>query len=143
MACSLDTTVSDEPILIALKDEKSKKALVQRRSAKRQSITKTLDKIADDLPTDAAEISFYKQKLSNLLSEISALDLQIEEYMLANSLWSDGEFLRQTEVAEQYADSVNLALVRLDSAFAQPVPAHNPGFSIPNRTDGLPKLKLP
>ena len=63
--------------------------------------------------------------------------------MLANSLWSDGEFLRQTEVAEQYADSVNLSLVRLDSALAQPVAAHNPGFSIPNRTDGLPKLKLP
>ena len=75
MAYSFDTTVSDEPTLIALKDENSKKALVQRRSAKRQSITKALNKMAEDQPTDAAEISFYKQKLTNLFSEISALDV--------------------------------------------------------------------
>ena len=60
MAYSLVTTVSDDPTLIALKDEKFKKALVQRRSAKRQSITKALNKTAQDQQVDSAEISFYK-----------------------------------------------------------------------------------
>ena len=58
MAYSFDTTMSNEPILMALKDDNSKKALVRRRSAKCQSITNTLDKIAQDQAVGAAKISF-------------------------------------------------------------------------------------
>ena len=133
MAYSLDTTVSDEPILIALKDEKSKKALVRRRSAKRQSITDFLDKIAKDQAVGAANISFYKQKLTTLLSEVSVLDVQIDD-RLANTLWSDIDFLRQSKVTEKYSDSLTLTLEQLDSVLTEALPTHKPSFAVLNKT---------
>ena len=98
MAHALDITASDEPLLEALKNDEAKKSLVQRRGFKRQSITKTLSKISNDPPTNAVGTIFYKQKLNKLISECGVLDAQIEEFMLSNSLWSDGEFTRQCKL---------------------------------------------
>ena len=134
MAYSLVTTVSDDPTLIALKDEKSKKALVERRSAKRQSITKAHNKIAEDQPVEAAEISFYKQKLTNLLSEISALDVQTED-RLANTLWSDIDFLKQSKVTEQYSDSLTLTLEQSDSFVTEALPTNKHSFAVLNKRE--------
>ena len=139
MAYSLDTTVSNEPILMALKDDNSAKALVRRRSAKRQSITDFLDKIAQDQAVGAAKISFYKQKLTTLLSEVSVLDVQIDD-RLANTLWSDIDFLRQSKVTAQYSDSLTLTLGQLDSVLTEALPTHNPSFAVPIKREYISRL---
>ena len=140
MSYSLDTTVSDEPTLMAQKDDNSKKVLVRRRSPKRQSITDSLDKIAQGQAADAAKISFYKQKLTTLLSEFSVLDVQIEKYMLANILWSDLDFLRQSKVTEKYSDSLTLTLAQLNSVLTEALPTHNPSFAVPIKREYISRL---
>ena len=109
---------------------------MQRRSAKRQSITNTnaLDKIGQTQTADPAKISFYRQKLTKLLSEVSVFDVQIED-RLANTLWSDIDFLKQSKVTEQYSDSLTLTLEQSDSFVTEALPTNKHSFAVLNKRE--------
>ena len=141
MATALDLKESDAPLLEALKNEVDSKTLVQRRSNKRGTITKTLSKISESPPSTPVEVNFYKQKLNTLLAETCDFDAQIEEYVVTKELWREDEFARQTEISEIYSDRVNMTLLRLDSMLDQPVVNANVQPLFPENSTALPKLK--
>ena len=143
MAEALDITQSDTPLLEALNDKTAQKTLVQRRAVKRANISKTLNKLVSDPPNTPVEINFYKQKLHSLLSETCVFDNQIEEYMISNELWSEGEHLRQAEISETYSDKVQMAVLELESLLNVPTPVTNVPFVNNHNSNTLPKLKLP
>ena len=132
---------SDESLLLALNDSKEYKSLVKKRAAKRQSVTKCLNKIATEPCETELEINFFVQKLTTLRDEITEIDAAVECYMLEKDLWSDGEYNRQFEVAETYVDKIQQKLLLLNSKLViAPVVNTSQQDNIPA---GLPKLKLP
>ena len=74
-----------------------------------------------------------------MLSEVSVLNVQIED-RLANTLWSDIDFLRQSKVKEQNCDSLTLILEQLDSVLTGALPTHKPSFFVLNKREYTSRL---
>ena len=132
---------SDAPLLEALKDSNDYGSLVEKRAVKRQSITKTINRIETGPCDSEVEINFFIQKLNSLLGEVTQIDGDVEGYMMDKQLWSDGEYQRQCDVAESYLDKTQHSLLMLNSK-------PNNLISLPavhgiDNNSSLPKLKLP
>jgi len=121
---------------------------VKIRSNKRQSLTKTLQKLDSDFPCDVDQINFYISKLSKLEADILKLDSDIEQFMISTGAWDDAEQSVQYNICEEYQDKLNLAVIRLNRALSpvnadsQPVP-QNAGDQSNSLPSVRPKLKLP
>lgn len=133
---------SDAPLLAALENSNDYKSLVKKRAIKRQSLTKTINKITAGPCDTEVDINFYIQKLTTLLSEITELDGDIESYMMEKQLWSDGEYQRQCDVSENYSDKAQHNLLMLNSKLNNLTQA--PAVQcMDNNNSSMPKLKLP
>ena len=65
--------------------------------------------------------------------------MQIED-RLANTLWSDNDFLRQSNVTEQYSDSLTLTLEQLDYVLTEALPTHKPSFAVINKREYISRI---
>lgn len=119
---------SDEDCLIKFK----------QRSGKRQSITKCINAIRDNLPSSDEDLDFYMNKLNNFKVDILKLDKFIEEYMIKNKKWSDVAYAKQLEVCEGYIDRIDITLYKLKSKKSRLV-----NEVVTSSTQNLPSLKLP
>jgi len=114
---------------------------IRLRANKRQSVTKTINTIESDFPSNSEQITFCITKLTKLQTDLCTLDSEVENFMLLNQLWSDSDLECQTEIADQYQDRISLILIRLNTALtslSRPVVNSGPAASVLK-----PKLKLP
>lgn len=135
------TKESEQLLATALKDHKPYKDLAKKRSMRRQLITKTISKIQSTMTETEADISFYLTKVNELKVEICDMDIKIEAFMLEQELWSDAQYLKNTEICEGYTDRLSRVILSLDSKLTtlRSMPAHN----TVDRNSVAPKLRLP
>lgn len=89
------------------------KVKIKQRSAKRQSLTKTIATLTSSTLEDECEIVFLIDKLETLKASLLELDTVIEELMLTGELWSADDHAKQIDLCDSYADKLGANLSRL------------------------------
>lgn len=85
------------------------------RSGKRQSATKTLNKVNVSISTiNLEECKCYIDKLSTLKSNLSELDDKINSEKISNGEWTQEAYNGQLELDEEYSDRIGVAIVQLN-----------------------------
>lgn len=120
------------------------KTNIRKRGSKRQSLTKTVTSIEENPPVSEEDIKFYIDKLSKLQTDVNNLDEAIEKLMLKRGLWTDSEYESQTELCENYSDTLCRSLLRLKVMLAEfSSEGFAPNNTVNDNSASGSKLKLP
>ena len=99
---------NNKSILESITDENIMKSKVKQRAGKRQSVTKTLNKIEDSFEQLAKlDLKCFITKLNDLLSRIVVLDEEIEAFMLTNDNWTYDKYDENIAIYEEYTDKTS------------------------------------
>ena len=88
--------------------------LVKIRGSKRQSLTKTLQKIANSYPQNESELTFYINKFNELKTFLVESDEKIMSLLLDANILDDNSISTINEASEIYLDDLNRYKIDLE-----------------------------
>ena len=88
--------------------------LVKQRSAKRQNLTKTVNTITENFPSDETLFNVFINKLNDLKPIISSYDDQILSKLLDMDVLDDQKFSTVSEACDIYMDHLNESKTKLE-----------------------------
>lgn len=122
------------------------KVLSLLRSGKRQSVTKTIQKLDSSLNTfTLVECKYYLDKLEDLKTETVQLDREIDTILIQKGTRTKEKYLAETLADEQIIDSIrhNISLVKAKISSLSGVDTSTNRSTVSNHKVVLPNIELP
>ena len=120
---------------------KALSALLKQRTAKRTSVTRTINIVDNDFPDDKSHIRFYLEKMIDLRSSLNTLDGGIHNIVLDDDYKGTVDYDSDYDCCEHYVDNINRMISRLNAKLDEI--SNTMTSNGPSASGGSNKLKLP